>query len=169
MSVVTHRYPASDAAAVRGVPSSYRKIGAIMVAADMLAIQIASVATGTFYHLAALGSYGDIGVFFGTGLLVGYLFVSVMQVRGAYQPSKLAGPHTGHGELALVWLAVFLSLAGIAFVLHVSASFSRGAVLSFFAVGFAGLWAVRASMRHLTRRALDGGLLNSERDRLHRA
>jgi undecaprenyl-phosphate galactose phosphotransferase/putative colanic acid biosynthesis UDP-glucose lipid carrier transferase len=134
-----------------------------MVAADILVIQIASVGTGTLYHVATLGSHGDIGVFLGTGLLVGYLVVSVLQVRGAYQPSKMAGPHTGFGELTFVWLGVFLSLAGIAFVLHVSASFSRGAVLSFFAVGFAGLWAVRASMGLLTRRALDDGLLNSER------
>ena len=156
--------PKEGIPAVRGsIPLSYRSIGLVMIAADFFFLQLASVAAGTLYHLASLRSYGDTAVFFGTGLMAGYLLVSVLYVCGAYRPSNLVGGKINYRQLLIVWLGVFLSLAGVAFVFRIGAFFSRGAVLSFLAVGFVGLVLLRWGIGTLTRRAVNQGLLRGPR------
>jgi Undecaprenyl-phosphate glucose phosphotransferase len=145
------------------MPFSYGSLGAIMLGGDMLVILASSVITGTLYHFLTLGSLGDTGVFLGTGLVVGYLFVSVLQVRGAYRPSQVVGGNGQYRRLTLIWVGVFLCLSGIAFVLHIGASFSRGSVLSFMIVGFCGLLAVRSVMSFIARRAIADGRLKGGR------
>jgi Undecaprenyl-phosphate glucose phosphotransferase len=145
------------------IPLSYRSLGLVMIAADFFFLQLASVATGTLYHLASLGSYGDTAVYFGTGLMAGYLFVSALYVWGAYRPSNLVGGKINHTQLLIVWLGVFLSLAGVAFVLRIGAFFSRGAVLSFVVVGCVGLVLLRWGMDTLIKRAFERGLLRGPR------
>ena len=156
--------PKEGIPAVRGsIPLSYRSIGLVMIAADFFFLQLASVAAGTLYHLARLRSYGDTAVFLGTGLMAGYLLVSVLYVCGAYRPSNLVRGKINYRQLLIVWLGVFLSLAGVAFVFRIGAFFSRGAVLSFLAVGFVGLVLLRWGIGTLTRRAVNQGLLRGPR------
>jgi Undecaprenyl-phosphate glucose phosphotransferase len=154
---------AAHVAARDGLPFSYGSLGPIMLVADLLVIQVTSVMAGVLYHFVTLGSFGDTGVFVGTGLVVGYLFVSVLHVRGSYRPSRIVGERGHYRQLTFVWLGVFLSLAGIVFVLRIGASFSRGSVLSFMVLGFGGLLAVRMVMNFVTRRAIADGLLKGPR------
>ena len=98
---------------------------------------------------------------------------AILAARGSYRVSNLASFYRQARDLVIVWIGVFLILVGVAFSLKVSANFSRGAALTFFALGLGGMIAWRRFLAQFLGYALSVGafaprnvILIGERSRL---
>ena len=98
-------------------------------------IILASLAVGIAYHRLALGVSGDISIFFGTGAFVAAIFCGLTRILGSADAMRVSTA-LGRARIAVTaWAMTFLFLTFLAFSLKISGGFSRGAVLSFAAVG----------------------------------
>jgi Undecaprenyl-phosphate glucose phosphotransferase len=136
----------------------FRAIGAIAVCSDLFLIIGLSVLTGIAYHLAVSSQIGEIETFFAVGALTAVNFSAILAARGAYQPENLANYWKQLRETTNIWLFAFFLLSMVAFSLKVSETYSRGATLTFFAVGWLAIagwrWAVSA---FIAQSIADGG------------
>lgn len=123
--------PASGAIDVSGLQA----VSMPALAFDALIVICTSVLTGIIYTRLALGQAGDTAVFAGTGGLAALIFCTLMRARGASRPLRVSTASGRARSAITIWIVTFLSLIFVAFALKVSASFSRGAILSFFLAG----------------------------------
>jgi undecaprenyl-phosphate galactose phosphotransferase/putative colanic acid biosynthesis UDP-glucose lipid carrier transferase len=107
------------------------------------------------------------------GVLAVINLSATLAARGDYRVSNLVNFYRQVVELAIIWTSVFLILVGVAFSLKVSANFSRGGTLTFFALGLSALIAWRRFIALFLRYALSAGafaprkvILIGERSRL---
>jgi Undecaprenyl-phosphate glucose phosphotransferase len=128
----------------------------IVSAIEALTIVLLSVACGVGYHYLEYGHPGQPGVFLSTGLVVALLYCTGIRSAVKFSASQL-------GRLSyvyLAWTGVFLVLSFFAFSVRASEELSRGAILSFYILGFVGTASVRLSVprtlaryrSHLSRR-----------------
>ncbi len=117
-------------------PISYRSVEFLSLAVDAILILLACIVSGAVYHSVAEHRPGDLSEYVGTAAVVSALFCSLMQIRGLYSPAEFLNFKAQLRGLALTWLGVFLFLAGVVFALKIGKDFSRGAYLSFAALGF---------------------------------
>ena len=104
--------------------------------AEAAAIVLASVASGTGYSWLANSYLGDTAGFAAVGLLTAALFVGARRLLEAGRGVALEGDIVAVRRAALAWCGVFGLLAIVAFLLKSGDEVSRGAVLTFFVVGF---------------------------------
>jgi Undecaprenyl-phosphate glucose phosphotransferase len=142
---------AARAAAVRSFDvSGVEAVSLVSVAIDAVLIILTSMATGVVYHLIEVDTFGDPGIFLGTGAFVAAIFCGVTRILGTANALQVSTA-LGRARIAVTaWASTFLFLAFLAFSLKIGAGFSRGAVLSF---AFAGLGVVVLS-RVFTPRVL---------------
>lgn len=135
------------------IPLAFHSIEVAAICSDLVLISITSVLTGIAYSIVFLDSPGPVEAFLGVGILTAANFSAVLAARATYQPQNLADPWKQVRETTTVWLFVFLMLSAVAFVFKVTAQYSRGATLTFFAVGWMSIvvwrivlarWIVRA-------------------------
>jgi undecaprenyl-phosphate galactose phosphotransferase/putative colanic acid biosynthesis UDP-glucose lipid carrier transferase len=107
------------------------------------------------------------------GVLVFANFSAISAAREGYRTKNLVNFRRQARENSVIWTGVFLTLLGIAFSLKVTESFSRGATLTFFAVGLSGIVAWRGWLARVLAEALEAGafaerkiILIGERGRL---
>ena len=130
--------------------SGAEAVSLISVAIDAFLIVATSVVTGVVYHQIEIHTFGDPGIFFGTGAFVAAIFCGVTRILGTAQARQISTA-LGRARIAITaWASTFLFLAFLAFSLKIGAGFSRGAVLSF---AFTGLGVVVLS-RVFTPRVL---------------
>jgi len=115
--------------------SGLQAISPSALALDALVIVGISVLTGLVYSQVALHVAGDPAVFAGTGALAAVIFCTLTRARGVSVPFQISTAAGRARAAAATWVVTFLFLAFLAFTLKVSASFSRGAILSFFFTG----------------------------------
>jgi Undecaprenyl-phosphate glucose phosphotransferase len=120
-------------------PISYRAVETVANFTDVVIIFSASILTGVIYHLQSEGTFGTPAQYIGSAAVVAALFVSLMQSSGMYNPTKLLDLRSQLQRIAFTWCSVFLLLAGVVFALKIGKEFSRGATLSFAAVGITAL------------------------------
>ena len=115
-----------------------------------------------------------IHTFLGVGVLTAALFAALLAARGNYQPRELMNWQRQVRQISTVWLFTFLLLSFVAFYLKTTASFSRGATLTFFIFGWVLLGVWRFSISRLLARAMvEGGfaeqsiILIAEQDQLN--
>lgn len=136
----------------------FHLIAPIAAASDFLVITLASVVAGTSYHWLAMGAFGNIDQFLALGMLVFANFSALTMARQNYRPTNLINSGRQVRYTTLNWLFIFAILTAVAFTLKVATDFSRGATLSFFVMGWAGLALSRAFIGRGLKRALaDGG------------
>ena len=140
---------------VRKVPFSV--IGHLVRFSDIALIVLVSVLTGIFYYLAYWGDCGAVEVFFGIGALTAVNFSALLSARGSYRPQYLADVRKQLRDVSLVWIFAFFVLSFVAFSLKVSETYSRGATLSFFAVGWCALVIWRLVLWQTIAKALAEG------------
>ncbi len=102
---------------------------------DAFLIVAVSVATGVAYELASRGVIGDPVAYAATGALVAAIYCGVTRILGTANALRVS---TGFGRARMAltaWSSTFLFLVFLAFALKVSENFSRGAILSLYAVG----------------------------------
>jgi Undecaprenyl-phosphate glucose phosphotransferase len=139
-------------------PISYRAVEAVAILTDIVIIFLTSVLSGLAYHLQTMGTLGAPTQYVAFAAVVAALFVPSMRSGGLYQPMKLLALRSQLKRIALIWTSVFLFLAGVLFALKIGTDFSRGATLSFAAIGFVALGIQRAFWRSI----LTNGLTRSK-------
>jgi Undecaprenyl-phosphate glucose phosphotransferase len=140
---------------LRKVP--FNIIGHVVRFADVGLIVVVSVLTGIFFYLAYWGDCGAVEVFFGIGALTAVNFSALLSARGGYRPQNLADVRKQLRDVSLVWIFAFFVLSFVAFSLKVSETYSRGATLSFFAVGWCALVIWRLTLWQIIAKALAEG------------
>jgi Undecaprenyl-phosphate glucose phosphotransferase len=134
----TNRTESTRQNSVRGV-LPYFLIEALVIGSDAVLILATSVLTGIVYNLLAFDRIGPVEVFIGIGFLNFVNFSAILAARAAYRPQNLANFWKQLRETTAVWLFVFFVLLTVAFLLKASETFSRGATLTYFIVGLAGI------------------------------
>ena len=117
----------------------YHLVEPTVIAADLVIVLAISLLAGIGYSWVFLGempatatqTYTAIGVLTFTNVS------AVLAARGDYRVNNLVRFYQQARHLAIVWTGIFLVLVGVAFSLKVAGSFSRGAVLTFYALGLA--------------------------------
>jgi Undecaprenyl-phosphate glucose phosphotransferase len=135
----------------------FHLIEGMAICVDVVLIVVASVLTCIAYHMVAFGGLGPIETFVGIGVLTAVNFSAILAARGAYAPKSLSSLGTQIRETAAVWLFVFLVLSVVAFALKITETYSRGATLTFFVVGWGLITGWRLTMADLIEHALAVG------------
>lgn len=128
---------------------------AIAIGTDLLLIAATSLLSGIAYDVMFLGGLGPIAAFLGVGILVGINFTAIMAARGSYRPQKLASASRQVRVITTVWLFVFFVLLAAAFSLKVAEEYSRGAILTFFVVGWTSVIGWRLIVARIITRGLE--------------
>ena len=139
-------------------PVSYRSIEVLAVIIDILIILSAGVLADTIYRLATTGFASEITDYPAAAAVAAALFVSLLKGRGLYKPMALLAWTFQVRAVMLIWIGVFMFLAGCVFVLKIGNTFSRGTIIFFAAIGLFGLVAHRT----FWRRVLESGLASGK-------
>jgi len=126
---------------------SYRAIAPFAMACDGLIIFAMSLLSSAAYHLEVMGQPGDFNRFFGFAAVVSVLFISMAKSRNLYTLTELLNFKSQARHVAVTWIAIFLFLMAVAFVMKVGGAFSRGATLSFAVSGLSLLLVSRLVWR----------------------
>jgi Undecaprenyl-phosphate glucose phosphotransferase len=141
-------------------PVSYRSIEVLTVAIDNLIILSAGVLADTVYRITTTELPSEITIYAAAAAaaVVAVLFTALLKGRGLYKPTMLLAWTSQVRAVTLTWIGVFMFLASCVFALKIGSMFSRGAIISFGAIGLSGLIAHRT----LWRAALENGLANGK-------
>jgi Undecaprenyl-phosphate glucose phosphotransferase len=128
-----------------------------VLCSDFVLILVASVLTGITYHLLFLNKFGAVETFLSTGGVAAVNFSAILAAREDYRPQNLADFWRQARETTSIWVFVFLLLSAAAFSFKVGDTYSRGATLTFFAVGWLAIVAWRLIIARSIARALAEG------------
>lgn len=140
---------ANEPRSERKWPISYDSVERIAILADAAIILSASILSGVIYHYQVFGAPGDLVQYSGSAAVVATLFISMMQSRGMYRPKQLLCLRSQVRTACLLWVVVFLLLAGTVFALKVGDELSRGTGVLFALVGLVALTLHRLLWRGL--------------------
>ena len=143
-------------------PVSYRSAGIVVGMLDVVIIFLTAMVSGMIYSQFAFENTGDWTKFAGVAAAVIGLYIPMASTMGLYETSSILSPRRV-GQVALLWVGVFLFLASIVFALKIGKEFSRGAVISLLVSGGALLMGHRMIWRSALRQALRGGNLRGRR------
>lgn len=156
--------PSSFSAASPNVTSStmrnwlpFNLVAPATAAIDFFIITLTSLISGIGYHWLVLNTSADIYEFLALGALVFANFSALTTARQNYRPTNLINVGRQIRFATLNWLFIFAVLTVLAFTLKISANFSRGAALTYFALGWAGLAVFRIFVGRNLKRAIAVG------------
>jgi Undecaprenyl-phosphate glucose phosphotransferase len=129
-SSMGRRSPGSAREFLRHLRLSYAHFGFLAALSDACAVIVASIATGSAYHLLVFGRAGDVVGYLGVGVILAAFTVALMQLKGLYTPDSLLSVRSRIASIIFIWIAVFLFLLAISFALKISDELSRGSALS---------------------------------------
>jgi len=136
-----------------------KALGAIWPFADAMVIVGLAVLSGLAYHLVVYGEAGPVDLYLHLGIGVGAL--RLLLSRSLATDMRRPGS-TIRKEFQL-WTVTFLIVIAFAFLLKVSADYSRGAILLFYALGLPLLLLWQASWKRLIREGYIKGALAAHR------
>src|SRR5581483_4127028 len=160
------RLPAKNVAALKGSDLSPQKrqgvlpfyaIEGIALCSDLILVVGTSVLSGIVYHLALFQTIGPFEQFLAVGALTCIIFSAILAAGGSYQPQNLVDLGRQASLTTFVWLFVFFLLSAVAFSLKISGTYSRGATLSFFVLGWEALIVWRLILARYIAHALGEG------------
>ena len=136
----------------------YRLLGPVVLAVDMVMVISIGIAAGVAYQWSFLGIVPGIAKYAAIGVLAFTNLSAILAARGDYRVDNLANFSRQARDLTLAWSGIFLLLMGVAALLKVAEEFSRGATLTFFALGLLGMIVWRGLLtRFLVRALAEGG------------
>ena len=144
---------------IRQLRLPYHLVEPTVFAVDVIIVLIISLLAGTAYSWClqdvipetATQTYTAVGVLAFTNVS------AVLAARGDYQVSNLVRFYHQARDLVIIWTGVFFLLLGVGFSLKVGESLSRGAVLTFFALGLSGMIVWRGLLARFLEHALSTG------------
>jgi Undecaprenyl-phosphate glucose phosphotransferase len=128
-----------------------------VIAADFIVIIATSVVTGVAYCEIFLGSPGTIQTFLAIGFLVSFNFSAMSVARGNYQVRRLLNFPEEARDVTVYWALICSLLLAVSFSLKITQSFSRGATLSFFVLGWVTILVWRRILKRVLVHALAEG------------
>ncbi|MBW9113247.1 exopolysaccharide biosynthesis polyprenyl glycosylphosphotransferase [Rhizobium cauense] len=124
----------------------------IAATSDLIVLVAASAAGYLLYAQAALGTFGDLSLYVGIGLLVATIFVLAMGGAHAYRPDEILAFRRQLLLICTLLPSVFLFLLAVVFFLKIGATISRGAVTTTAFLSIVSLLGLRLLWhRHLSR------------------
>ncbi len=125
--------------------------------ADGVIITAVSLLTNIGYQAILGNPRANVEVALAVGILVFANFCALLIAQHNYRPTYLINFGRQLRYVTLTWWLIFTFLAGIAFTLKIAETFSRGAVLLFFVVGWMSLVGFRRAVSQGLKRALERG------------
>ena len=141
------------------VPISLNIVSPLVATVDLCWIVLLGVAAGLLYDAIALHGSWEVRNHLGAAMAVAMLYSVFAHASHLYRASNLLRVRWQVGRSALLWLAVFVFLASLAFVLKIGAMFSRGQVLLFFASGLVATSVVRFGVARLCEHVISSHAL----------
>ena len=130
---------------------------------DVLAIVATAILTGTLYHAVFYEGAAVTELYFQVGFFIAVLFVVPNIMRGEYQIARYLSFKNHFYRSLLLWNIAFICALALGFVTKSTAQFSRGAILGFFASGFATLIITRFIMVGLVKAHAHAGSISTRR------
>lgn len=147
----------------RGLRLARGAVAVLAAAADFLVILAVAVLSGIAYHHVVHDDSGVVADFVLIGVLSGWLYLLPSIYRGDYAATNYLD-FRGHPERVIhLWNFAFICLITLAFFTKVSAAYSRGWVVAFYAGGAVALIGMHAALVTLTRWSNRTGLLATRR------
>jgi undecaprenyl-phosphate galactose phosphotransferase/putative colanic acid biosynthesis UDP-glucose lipid carrier transferase len=128
-----------------------------VLCSDLILILVTSLLTGVAYHILFLNSLGPVETFLSVGGVICVNFSAILAARGDYRPQNLVDFWKQAREITGVWLFIFLVLSAVGFSFKISDSYSRGATLTSFAVGWLAIIVWRFVIARFIMRSLAQG------------
>jgi len=128
---------------------------------DGLIIVALSLLSGIGYEQFEHSSLGDVSTFVATGVLVAIIYCGMTRFFGGANPLDVSRASGRARTAAVAWVGTFLLLAFIAFTMKAGQAFSRGAVLSLFALGLPFVIATRVFVPRVLARTLSANALRA--------
>jgi Undecaprenyl-phosphate glucose phosphotransferase len=135
----------------------YHLVEPTVVAVDMTIVVAISLLAGIGYNWLFLDVIPATQTYIAIGVLTFTNLSAVLAARGAYRVSNLVRFYPQVRDLVVIWTGVCFVLVGVAFSLKIGESFSRGATLTFFALGLGAMILWRALLAQLLVEALSAG------------
>lgn len=135
----------------------FHMIESAAVCSDLVLVLALSLLTGIAYHLIFLKNTGPIERFLAVGTVSSINFSAILAARGNYRPQCLADFWKQAREVTITWLFLFLMLSAVAFSFKIGRTYSRGATLTFFVVGYFAIAASRLFIARFIANALSKG------------
>ena len=130
----------------------------ILPALDVLVILLSCLACGISYHLL-IGDPFEILPLCAVGSLASFIYVLRINSSGYYELQESTKPRVEVREILVCWFTTGLLLALIAFLLKISAAYSRGAFLMFYVFAPMALLGARKATKIVLAQAVAGGAL----------
>jgi putative colanic acid biosynthesis UDP-glucose lipid carrier transferase len=149
--ILPHRDAQSAKQAERSLrpPVSLKLVVDIVRALDVTAILLAGVLSHFLYF--SILARGDFQLAVTASVIGAITAVAVFQYQGLYDPAHLIRGWNSVRNVTASWAIVFLTLLAAAFLLKISATYSRGWAMSWFAMGLTflvtGRMAIRSAMK----------------------
>ena len=147
-----------------GRPSFFRAefIFCLLLAVDAFTILLSGLVSGIGYQLLNGGYVPEILPLCAVGVLTSLIYILRMNGSGYYELQEGAKPRLEVREILVCWFTTGLLLALIAFLLKISAAYSRGAFIVFYLLSPIALLGARqaakiALARAVARGAIGGG------------
>jgi Undecaprenyl-phosphate glucose phosphotransferase len=141
----------------------YYFIEPVVLAVDFVLLVGASLLTGIGYHWIVFDGVPSAGPYVAIGALAALNVTTILTALRAYRLQTLVNLKHQARDVAVVWIAVFLTLLGVAFTMKIGEALSRGATLGFFIVGLSFLFVWRITLAHFIARALANGTFAKQR------
>lgn len=130
----------------------------ILPTSDAFLILLCSLASGIGYHLVIGGPF-DVLPLCAVGCLASLIYILRMNGNCYYELRESAKPRVELSEILVCWFTTGLLLALIAFLLKVSATYSRGAFIIFYMITPVALVAARKTTKTALARAVAQGTI----------
>jgi putative colanic acid biosynthesis UDP-glucose lipid carrier transferase len=133
--------------------------GAVFIAVDVVTILVTSITAKILYLDLYLDSDPDFAPYIFIALALGLTLALFYEQMDLYKSSVLADPVIGFGKIWGGLIIAFLVLLGSLYVLKISDQFSRGWVISWFAMNLFALVAARWQTTRWLRQRISKGKL----------
>jgi undecaprenyl-phosphate galactose phosphotransferase/putative colanic acid biosynthesis UDP-glucose lipid carrier transferase len=134
-------------------------ISYILPASDALIILLSCLAGGIAYSLLIGDSYVELVPQGAVGFLASLIYILRMNGSSYYELQESAKPRLEVREILVCWFTTGLLLALIAFLLKISAAYSRGAFVIFYLLTPLALLGARKATKAVLSRAMERGAI----------
>jgi Undecaprenyl-phosphate glucose phosphotransferase len=131
----------------------------ILPALDAFVILLSCLTGGIGYHLLIGDPYFEPVPQCAVGFLASFIYILRMNGSGYYELPESAKPRLEVGEILVCWFTTGLLLALIAFLLKISAAYSRGAFVIFYALAPVALLGARKAAKVVLAQAIASGAI----------
>jgi Undecaprenyl-phosphate glucose phosphotransferase len=131
----------------------------LLLAVDALIILLCCLVSEVGYHLLIGGQIPEILPLCAVGSLASFIYMLRMKSSGYYELQDAAKPRLEVREILVCWLTTGLLLALIAFLLKISATYSRGAFVVFYLLSPVALLGARKIAKIALAQAVDRGTI----------